>query len=232
MTPLIMPDTPSGIAKVRFEIERVDFAAPEASGRVGGVQAGWPLWMATYDIDRSDPESGDLWTAFFDRLRGRQRLFLAGDPTRNFPKSRPSGFAGMLRAGGGAFDGSATSWSQTFDADNNAKFLCLGLPTGMTLSPRDLIGFKWDAVGSPAGTYNRRAMTRVVEVKNSDGGGGLNVMVEPPIDTSVVPAGAIAHFDNPRCLMRIIPEKSNLGPIGAGGAIGGGNIVAVQDLRV
>ena len=62
--------------------------------------------------------------------------------------------------------------------------------------------------------------------------GLVNSCVEPPSDTSVVPAGAIAHFDNPRCLMRIIPEKSNLGPIGAGGAIGGGNIVAVQDLRV
>ncbi len=35
---LTQPETPSGIARVRFDIERVDFAAPEASGRQGGVK--------------------------------------------------------------------------------------------------------------------------------------------------------------------------------------------------
>ncbi|WP_288987646.1 hypothetical protein [uncultured Sphingopyxis sp.] len=37
-----MPELPAGIARVEFEPERVDYAAPEASGRQGGGQAGWP----------------------------------------------------------------------------------------------------------------------------------------------------------------------------------------------
>lgn len=231
MTPLAFPDAPSGIARVRFEIQRVDFAAPELSGRQGGVQAGWPLWTARFEIDRSDPESGDLWHSFLDRLRGRQRLFYAGDPTRNFPRAAPGGFAGMTRGTGGTFDGSATGWSQTFDSDMNALLGLTGLPAGFVLNPRDLIGFKWDAAGAPAGSHRRRTMARVVQGATAAANGAVTVMIEPPVDTLVVPVGAIAHLDNPRCLMRQLVEKTDLGAIGSGGAMGGGTIVAVQDLR-
>lgn len=231
MTPLILPDAPSGIQRVQFEIERVDYAAPEASGRVGGVQAGWPLWMARYELDRCDSESSDLWSVFFDRLRGRQRLFLAGDPTRDFPRAYPGGFAGMVRAGGGAFTGAALAWSQAFDADGNALMGLTGLPAGLVLSPRDAIGLRWNASGAAAGSFGRRTMARVVAPAVASAGGAISVMVEPPIDTRVVPVGAIAHLESPRCVMRIVPDKSSLGPIGGGGSMGGGSIVALQDLR-
>lgn len=231
MNPIPFPDAPSGVARVRFEIQRVDFAAPELSGRQGGVQAGWPLWAARFEIARSDPDSGDLWHAWLDRLRGRQRLFYAGDPTRNFPKSAQGGFAGMLRGTGGAFDGSALAWSQTFDSDQNALLALTGLPAGFMFSPRDLIGFKWDAAGAPAGSYRRRTMARVVAPATASGAGAVTVMIEPPVDPLVVPAGAIAHLDNPRCLMRQVSDKTELGAIGSGGAMGDGTIVAVQDLR-
>lgn len=231
MTPLPFPDVAAEAARVRLEIDRVDYAAPEASGRQGGVQAGWPLWLATFDIERSHPDSGDQWHTFLDRLRGRIRTFLVGDPTRNFPKAAPMGFAGMVRGGGGAFDGSALAWSQAFDADGNALLGLTGLPAGFQLSQRDLIGFKWDAAGAPANSHHRRTLARVVVPATANGAGAVTVMVEPPIDTTVVPVGAIAHFDNPRCVMRQVPEKTGVGPIGAGGSMGGGTLVAVQDLR-
>lgn len=231
MTPLAFPETESGVARVKFDIERVDFASPEASGRQGGVQAGWPLWAARYEIDRSDPVSGDLWHVFLDRLRGRQRLFFAPDPTRLFPKAYGNGFGGMVRAGGGAFDGSALAWSQNIDADGNALLGLTGLPAGLVLNPRDIIGFKWDASGAAAGSYGRRTMARVVTAANASGGGGVTVTVEPPIDTRVVPIGAVAHLDRPCCIMRQIPDKTELGAIGSGGSMGGGTIVAIQDLR-
>lgn len=228
MTPIELPDTPSGIARVRFEIERVDFAAPEAGGRQGGVQAGWPLWRATYELDRSDPNSADLWQAFFDRLRGRMRRFYAGDPTRRFPRSAPNGFAGLLRYTGGAFDGSASTWSQAINSDGDALITLDGLPLGFALAPGDWIGWKWTTTGLPLGTFDKRTMARVVQAA---AGGSLTVMVEPPVDTRVVPAGAIAHLDRPQCVMQLVPEQSSLGPIGAGGAVANGRIMAIQDLR-
>lgn len=228
---LDLPDAPSGVARVSFEIERVDYAAPEASGRQGGVQAGWPLWFAVFEIDRSDPESGDMWRAFFARLRGRIRRFYAADILHPYPAAFPAGFAGLVRAGGGAFDGSATSWDQAITADSDAQMTLTGLPANFPIGLGDYVGFKWDAAGSAPGTYDRRTMARCVLPAVASGLGTAVVTVEPPVNTLLVPPGAVAHLDQPRCVMQLIPERSSLGPIGAGRALGGGVVVAIQDLR-
>lgn len=228
---LTLPQTPSGIARVNFDIERVDFGAPQAGGRQGGVQAGWPLWQARFELDRVDPESADLWRAFFARLRGRIRRFYSWDVTRPFPLKYRGGFAGLNRAAGGAFDGSALGWSQTIITGGDARLALTGLPVGLEISVGDYIGFKWDAAGAAAGSFERRTMSRAVLATTAGGGGVAQIIVEPPIDPRVVPAGAIAHFDNPRCVMQLIPEESELGPIGTGAALGGGAILAIQDLR-
>lgn len=230
MTPLVLPDAPSGIARVSFEPQRVDYAAPQADGRQGGVQAGWPLWAAEFELDRSDPDSADIWRAFFARLRGRMRRFRAGDPTRPFPKAYPSGFAGMVRASGGAFTGAAASWSQAVDADGNARITLTGLPAGMVIGLNDYIGLRWDAHGT-AGNYNRRTMARVVLAANANSAGVLTVMIEPPINMQVVPLTAIAHLDRPQCVMQLDPDASRAGSIGKGGELSGGTIKALQDLR-
>lgn len=229
---LTQPETPSGIARVRFDIERVDYGAPEASGRQGGVQAGWPIWSARFELDRSDPDSADLWQAFFDRLRGRIRRFYAIDPTRRFPKAYRFGFAGLVRAGTATpFTGSATSWSQAIDADGNAVLTLNGLPAGFPISVGDQIGLKWDAAGAPASSFERRTIARAVLPATASGAGVAAVMIEPPLNTALVPGVAIAHLDNPACVMQLVPEDSSLGPIGAGRALAGGTIIAIQDLR-
>lgn len=229
---LNQPDTPSGIARVRFDIQRVDFAAPEASGRQGGVQAGFPLWAARYEIDRSDPDSADLWQAFFDRLRGRIRRFYAIDPKRRLPKLYRFGFAGLVRAGTAtAFNGTATSWSQSVDSLGDGRITLNGLPAGFQISAGDMIGFRWDAVGFGAGNMMRRTIARAVLPATATGAGQALVTVEPPLNTSLVPAGAIAHFDNPAVVMQLVPEDSQIGPIGTGGILAGATITAIQDLR-
>lgn len=228
---LELPDTESGIARVIFEIERVDFGAPEASGKQGGVQAGWPLWAAVLELDRSDPGSADAWRAFVSRLRGRMRRFYCGDPLRPFPKAHSAGFAGMVRAGGGAFDGSATGWSQAIDGAGDAAITLQGLPANLAISTGDYIGFKWDAAGSAAGTYDRRTVARAVTAATANGAGTAVVTCEPPLNTALVPPGAVAHLDRPQCVMQLVPERSNLGPIGSGGTLGGGTLTAIQDLR-
>jgi len=228
---LPFPETPSGIARVNLDIARVDFAAPQAGGRQGGVQAGWPLWAARFELDRSDPDSADLWRAFFARMRGRTRRFYCGDPTRRMPKLYRAGFAGMARAVGGAFDGSALGWSQTILPGGDARITLTGLPAGLEISIGDYIGFLWDAAGAPAGNFDRRTMARAVLPATAGAGGVAQVIAEPPLDPLVVPAGAVADFVNPVCVMQLVPEESELGPIGKGAALGGGRISAIQDLR-
>ena len=231
MAPLTFPDLPAGVARVHLEIERVDFAAPEASGKQGGVQAGWPLWQGTWEFDALDQLSADLLEAFHARLRGRQRLFLAGAFNRPYPIAHAGGFAGMVRAGGGAFAGDALTWAQAIDADGEATVALTGLPAGLVLSAGDYIGWKWDAAGAAAASYGRRSLARIVIGAVASGGGAATVTIEPPVNGLVVPGGAKAHLDKPMAVFRLLPDKTSLAPRGKGKGIGGGAIVALQDLR-
>lgn len=228
---LNQPETLSGIAGVSFEPQRIDYAAPQASGRQGGVQAGWPLWGARFDIDRSDPEAADIWRAFFARLRGRIRRFYGYDTTRRRPLAHRFDLLTLTRAGGGAFNGAATSWSQSIDANGEATITLNGLPAGLTLSLGDYIGLKWDAAGAVIGSYERRTMARAVLPAVANSSGQAVVTVEPPLNTALVPAGAIAHLDNPVCVMQLVPDSSQLGPIVEAGVLSGATVIAVQDLR-
>lgn len=232
MSPIDMPAAPSGIARVRFDIDRVDFAAPEAAGRQGGVQAGWPLWSALFELDASDPVSAELWQAFIDRMKGRLGRFMGRDPSRPFPRAYPGGFGGMVRAGGGAFNGAAASWAQHSGGANGYPYVTFtGLPAYLKLNLGDYVGLKWDRAGDPAGSYLGRTMMRINADPPVYGDGSGYFYADPPIDTRVVPPGAILHFDLPCCVMQLVPEKSSLAPVGRGGAISGGSIVAIQDLR-
>jgi hypothetical protein len=225
------PDTLSGVARVTFDIERFDIAAPQASGRQGGVQVGFPLWVARIEFDRVDPQSADLWRAFLDRLRGRLRRFYCGDEARKRPVAHQYGMLDLARASGGAFDGSAASWSQAITADDDAQITLTDLPAGFQISAGDYIGFKWDAEGAPADSFERRTMVRASLPATADANGLAVVTAEPPLDTLLVPPAAIAHFDDPVCVMQLIPEETQLGPIGRGGAMSSGTIVGIQDLR-
>lgn len=228
---LSLPETNSGHARVKLDIQRIDYAAPEAGGAIGGVQAGLPRWLARIELDRVDADDADAWYSFLDRMRGRLRRFYAVDSTRLRPLAHQFGMLGLTRASGGAFNGSAASWSQAINADGDATLNLTGLPAGFTLSARDLIGFKWDASGAAADTFERRTLARCVAGGVANASGALSVLIEPPLDTLLVPAAAIAHFDSPACVMQLVPEETDLAPIGVGGTISGGTILGVQDLR-
>lgn len=220
-----------GASLQEFEIQRVDFSAPEAGGRLGGVQAGFPLWFGVWDIGRIGMLASDVWRAWLSSLRGSQKPFFARDLARPYPLSRINGFAGMTRAGGGAFGGSATTWSQSINGEGVALLQLTGLPASLVLSVGDYVGFKWDAGDADPGTYGRRTIARVIEGATSNGSGVLTVAVEPPVPTGIVPGDAIAHLDLPCCVMRQITAETKLAGVDRRLAIGGGKIVAVQDLR-
>lgn len=227
--PRAMPSR--GAAMQEFEPHRVDYEAPEASGFQGGVQAGFPLWVGIWDLGPVGHGVSDEWRAWVASLRGAQKTFYGRDWARPFPLAHINGFAGLNRAGGGSFPGSALTWTQTIDGEGVAYLQLTGLPAALALSVGDYIGLKWDAGGDAAGTYRRRTLTRVLEAGTANGSGVVTVPVEPPVPTLVVPGTALAHLDNPCCVMRQVTDQTKLGPIDRRRAIKSGHIVGLQDLR-
>ena len=221
----------SGLALQSFEPEWVTYQSPAAGGRVDAIAAGAPLWVAQWQTGKMGQARSDAIRAFKSRLRGGIRTFLGVDLARPFPMAYPNGFTGMTRASGGSFNGSATAWSQTIDGEGDATIRLNGLPVSFALGVGDYIGWKWDAAGAPGGSYQRRALCRVIVAATGNGSGVIDVMVEPPLNTLVVPVGAIAHLDKPCCVMRLLPDDSKLGPVDRRKAITSGTLTAVQDLR-
>lgn len=217
----------SGMSRQSFEIERNDYSAPEAGGRIGGVQAGLPLWLAVWTIGTIGALKSDELRAFWSNLRGACRRFLGRDLARPLPLAHING----LPAG---FDGAALSWSQTINADGDARLtLHLGAAAaGLVLSLGDYVDFRYDATEPDVEGLPWRALTRVTEGATADGSGDVTVTVEPPVPTTTcVPSSAVAHLDDPACVMVVIKDKSNLDPIDRRRAVGGGTLTAVQDLR-
>jgi hypothetical protein len=223
--PLEMPTM--YVAQQQFELQRVDYAAPEGSGRVGVVQAGFPLWSATYTLGRMPPAYSDQWEAFIRGLRGATRRFLGRDLSRQYPLLYPDGFGAF-----GVFTGGAASWSQTIDSNGDAQLtLNLGAAAaGLTLSPGDGIDFRYPATEDAVAGLAWRAFVMVNVGATANGSGSLTITVEPPVP-SAVPSDAVAHIDQPACVMALVTGSTDLGAKDRLYSINGGTVTAVQDIR-
>lgn len=180
------------IKKCVFELERNDVTVPEAAGRVISVSRGPSLWRMALETDCTQL-LWNQWTAWVDSLSGSARTFYGYDVYHPFPRRYASGFAGMTRAGGGAFDGDASDWGVTANRD---EVVLYGLPAAFRLSERDYIGFRWGA--------SKRALVRVIEDASVNGEGTGQWSIQPSLPT-VVPENAIAYLARPTCTMRIVP---------------------------
>lgn len=219
LTAWIMPEV--AVVGAVFNLQRVDLQTGALDGRVFGLTAGQPLWTLKATIRDGDAEETDQWFAFLDGLRGVQRPFLAHDLTRPFPRAYPNGFDGLTRASGGAFDGTATSWSVNADRD---VITLSGQPAGLPLSHRDGLMLRWATGGEP-----RRSLHRVVTPAVANGAGVLAVAVEPSVPT-LVPNAAIADLARPQAVFKQTPAESGMGELDALHSAGGA-LSAVQDLR-
>jgi len=190
----------AGVGGQRFELQRADFLSPERKGRIGAMAAGFPLWTAEWTLPASMGQTGsDEWRAFLASLEGPLRLFLGKEYGRRFPRAYPAGFDGLSRAAGGAFDGSVTSWSQMI-TDGQAVLSLGGLPAGLVLAPGDYVDFRWTTGGEA-----RRTLVRSLAPAVASSGGAVSLVVSPAIP-ALTPESAVAHLDDPACLMRLAPQ--------------------------
>lgn len=216
-----------GPASEYFEIERVDHQSAQTGGRVSGVTAGFPLWRGRWSLSRSLSRlTSEEWRAFVSSLRGGQRAFFGYDYGRPYPLSAPNGFAGLTRAGGGSFDGTATSWSVNADRD---VVTLNGLPANFKLNVGDYGMWRWTGDAIPGAGTARRSLGRAVETLTANGSGVVAITMEPPLPT-LVPGGAVFDLARPCCVMRLDTSQTQLGEKARVLRIDG-TIAGVQDLR-
>lgn len=213
------------VALQQFELVRNDYAAPEASGRIGGVQAGFPLWQMVCSLSRMPIAYSDEWRAWLSGMRGATRRLIGRDIARQLPRAYVE--TGSLPGG---FDGEAATWAETINADDDAELTLTGLPVGFVLSQGDPIDFRYLATEEAIEDLPWRAMVRVVEGGTADGSGDLTVTIEPPVPTAV-PGSATAHVSETGCTMALVLSETNIDGIDRLYSVLGGQITAVQDIR-
>lgn len=220
-----------GPGQQSMEPVQVGYQTPETGGALYGITAGNKRWRGEWTLAQAMQDiQSDEWRAWIDSLNGPTRRFYGQDYERPFPRLYKLGFGGLTRAGGGAFDGSLTSWSQTIttptDPSEAQALLTLnGLPAGFQLSVGDYCDFRWTTSG-----VARRSLVRSLENATANGSGVIaNVSVSPPIPT-VTPGGAVAHLDNPACVMRLKSDECSVTPMDRRRVVGA-KIVAIQDIR-
>ena len=219
---MTLPVMPPFAASEYFEPEWVDYQSPTADGRVAGVAVGPPLWRGRWGLSRKmSLEASEQWRAFVSRIRGAQLPFLARDLARPWPLAYPNGFASLNRAGGGAFDGTASSWSVDATRDTATA---TGLPAAFVLQVGDYAMWRWQTAGE-----DRRALGRVIEAVTTNGSGVAAIRLEPPLPT-LVPSGAVMDFAEPCCVMKRVTAEGRLGAKDRTLKVDG-EFHAIQDLR-
>lgn len=193
MTITFPRDLPAlGVSSCQFTLQRTDFASPEVGGKLGGVQAGLPLWvMLITAAPRTEIES-EIWSAWLSGQRGGINLFRGGLITRPYPLSLPKGFPGSADCGG---------WSVSTDRD---VLTLTGCPTGLTrLDVGDYVGFRYGSTS--------RTVVKVLEAATVTGTDAA-FAIDPPLPSFIT--SATAHLDSPRCIMRMDATQSTEGPMG------------------
>lgn len=215
--PRTMPT--EGAARQKWRTVDVGYGWREAGGRSGGVGEGTVSpWRMELALGEMSTAAGDAWWAFATWC-GIRRTFYAHDILRPYPAAYPAGFAGLNRAGGGAFpaDGAPSSWS----VDASGEVLTLsGLPAAFVLGVGDWAGWVWDT--------DKRTAAKVVEGGTANGSGVLVVSIQPPLP-AFVPSDAAMTLALCEMVLRLTPE-TDLGDEDTV-SLGGGKIVAEQDLR-
>jgi hypothetical protein len=112
---------PASMATQGFRLKRNDFSSPENSGRLGGVQAGWPRWTAQWTGRHDDQADVRRDRGVARQPAGQPEDFLGRDLRRPYPLAHSSGFARMTDERGRSVHRRCSSWSQAIDSEGSPQ---------------------------------------------------------------------------------------------------------------
>lgn len=173
---------------------RTEAASMLASGATQAIQLAPPRWRCDYTTKPLSMAERRPWRAWLDSLNGALRTFLGHSPLQVWPGAYPGGFAGLDRASGGAFDGTAQA-----SAVSATGISIVGLPAGFVLGAGDLVGLVQN------GKYG---LYRIMEAVVAAGNGTASVTLSPAVNTSLFAIGATVNFARPVCEMILDPATA------------------------
>jgi len=208
------------VGNIRFWLRRVDLSAPESSGRVGGVQMGFPIWMAEYETISHSDYDAQLWSAWFQRQRGAINQFRATDPRRWYPWAYRPKSQGGGHAGAGGFPGGWNGDASTYTLSGDRSTVTLTIPSGIIVTPGDLIGFRW---------ASNAKLGLVMAITGGTSSGTVAIDVDPAVPVAVPTAATgTAYLFKPAFLARMTPDSEDPGSSPDGMA--SGKIACQQDI--
>jgi hypothetical protein len=184
----------------RFELNEASSVSRTLGNVPLAMQLADPRWMFSISTQPLKPDQADEVAAWWETLRGGGKSFLAHDMRRNYPINYAGGVSALVRAGGGAFDGTAkvaAVTTNTITIGDATGFL----PASFVLKAGDKIGLV------SAGVTPRYSVHRVVEDVTANGSGVAVASVYPFVATTRFTAGDTANMVRP--LAEFVPDRDS-----------------------
>lgn len=175
----------AAIKAMTLELQYTQARAPTLGDSVQVANIAPDLWrieIETVPLGFAARSEMDAWLA---SLRGGTRLMRVTHPLRRHVRAyRTTGYGGLTRVGGGAFDGTASLVSVGAQRDTLTMDT---LPAGFAIDLGDLL-----SIGYPSGV---QALHRVVQAGTASGAGAATVGVEPQVVAGATAGMTIALAD-------------------------------------
>lgn len=191
-TILDLPDI-AGWQEVTFDPVRPRSIERMLDRRTEGLSQGTPFWVAHYTTPYLTLDEYGKLDAFMMRAGDGGEVFRAYDAFRPRPIRHDTGkpLTGV-RAGGGAFDGTAT-----LAAIVDAHTITVStLPEAFALSQGDYVELREDG---------EQSLHRIMQAATANGDGIVSLSIRYALDTGVFSTAAQVRFEKPSCLMQIDP---------------------------
>ncbi|SDA39100.1 hypothetical protein [Mesorhizobium qingshengii] len=162
--------------------------------RTEGVRMPTGYWTASYTPGYLFPRDMGKMDAFMMCAGDDGEFFRGYDVFRPRPILMDAGVPlSGVKAGGGAFDGTAELHTIT----DSRTVVIYGLPAGFQLSEGDYVEFRQSSQSS--------SLHRIRLPATADGAGHVTLSIKYGLDTENFTTAAIARFEKPSCLMQIDP---------------------------
>jgi hypothetical protein len=197
--PRPIPSFIKGI-ETRFDLEE----ATSDSATLGNIplatQLRDPRWVFSVKTQPLSANEADQMAAWWETLRGGGKSFLATDMRRNFPINYPGGVSSLVRAGGGAFNGTAKA--AAIATNSLTVGMAAGfLPAAFVFKAGDKVGLV--STASPV----KYSVHRVLEDATANGSGVVVLNIYPFIATSRFAVGDVVNLVKP--LAEFIPDRES-----------------------